>query len=70
MSDLLKYPHTAKDGKWMVVVEVVDPKDQMMKGGTQFLFNSYEDCVSFTVYLGGPAGAKLKEEWLAQKAKR
>ena len=64
---MFKYPHTAKDGKWMVVAEIIDPKDNMMKGGTQFLFESEADCVGFVMFLSGPAGDKLKKDWLAQK---
>jgi hypothetical protein len=57
-----KYPHTAKDGKWMVAIEIVSPKDQAMMGGTQFLFDSYQECVNFTLFLSGPEGHRIREE--------
>lgn len=67
-----KYPHKAKDGKWMVAIEIVSPKDQAMLGGTQFLFDSYQDCVNFTIFLSSPEGARIKEEaaeWLKSMKK-
>lgn len=62
---MAQYPHTARDGKWMVVLEIIDPKDNAMRGGTQFLFDSEEECISFTMYMSSPAGAKVKEDALA-----
>ncbi len=64
---MFTYPHKAMDGKWMVVAEIIDPKDNSMKGGTQFLFNSEADCIDFIMFLSGPAGEKLKNDWLTQK---
>jgi hypothetical protein len=58
---------TGKGREVMVIAEMVDPEDNSMKGGTQFLFDSDTDCFSFMMYLSGPDGEKFKKDWFAKR---